>query len=74
VSVELFMGLSPLFSFSSFPSGVSNDMLVSLPTMARMLRRVPGATVTSVDDLRMEVRSELFFSSSHFDCRCALSG
>ena len=55
LAVEAFVGLAPLFSFSAFPSGSSNDMLVSLPTMARLLRRVPGAAVTSVDDLRMEV-------------------
>ncbi len=55
VSVEAFMGLAPLFSFSSFPSGSSNDVLVSLPTMARLLRGLPGATVSSVDSLRMEV-------------------
>ncbi len=60
LSVEAFMGLAPLFSFSSFPSGSSSDMLVSLPTMARLLRRVPGATVTSVDSLRMEVGHVLF--------------
>ena len=54
MSVETFMGLAPLFSFSAFPSGTSNDALMSLPAFVRLLQLVPNSTVTGVDSLRME--------------------
>ncbi len=54
LNVASFLSLAPLFTFSLYPSGTSQDVLLSLPAFARLCAAGPNSTVTSVDALRME--------------------
>lgn len=55
MAVESWFSLTPLFSFSAYPSGNSNDVLVSLPSFVRLLRKEPSSTIADVDSLLYEV-------------------
>ena len=55
LATEAWLTLAPLFSFSGFPSGDSDDVLVSLPAFVRLLRsEADNTTLSDVDQLSYE--------------------